>query len=46
MGLIYAPLKLTNLFSRQSVEVNAIVGMGNLYVRLGRGGIAARFRHQ
>lgn len=28
MGLTYSTLKLTNLFTRQSVEVNALVGTG------------------
>ena len=32
MGLTYAPLKLTNLFNRQSVEVNALVGTGATFM--------------
>jgi len=32
MGLTYAALKLTNLFSRQSVEVNALVDTGATFM--------------
>lgn len=32
MGLTYAPLKLTNLFNRQSVEVNALVDTGATFM--------------
>jgi clan AA aspartic protease len=32
MGLTYAPLKLTNLFSRQSVAVNALVDIGATFM--------------
>ncbi len=32
MGLTYATLKLTNLFSRQSVEVNALVHTGATFM--------------
>jgi len=32
MGLTYAPLKLTNLFTRQSVEVNALVDTGATFM--------------
>lgn len=32
MGLTYATLKLTNLFSRQSVEVNALVDTGATFM--------------
>jgi clan AA aspartic protease len=34
MGLTYAPLKLTNLFNRQSVEVNALVDTGATFMRV------------
>ncbi|MDP2805859.1 MAG: clan AA aspartic protease [Gallionellaceae bacterium] len=32
MGLTYAPLKLTNLFTHQSVEVNALVDTGATFM--------------
>lgn len=32
MGLTYSTLKLTNLFNRQSVEVNALVDMGATFM--------------
>jgi clan AA aspartic protease len=32
MGIIYAPLKLTNLFNRQAVEVNALVDTGATFM--------------
>ncbi len=34
MGLTYATLKLTNLFTRQSVEVNALVDTGATFMRV------------
>ena len=34
MGLIYAPLKLTNLFNRQRVEVSAMVDTGATFMRV------------
>jgi clan AA aspartic protease len=32
MGLTYAPIKLTNLFTHQSVEVNALVDTGATFM--------------
>ena len=32
MGLTYASLRLTNLFNRQSVQVNALVGTGATFM--------------
>jgi clan AA aspartic protease len=32
MGIIYAPLKLTNLINRQAVEVNALVDTGATFM--------------
>lgn len=43
MGLTYAPLKLTNLFSRQNVAANALVDIGVVYVRLRRDCFATGF---